>query len=184
MARSSDDHIVRRVFIGEPFAQRIARKRRNSFRSAEDWLAQRMRRPEILGEQFVHQVFRIVLGHADFFQDHRFFPVDLVFGETRVQNHIRQNIEGFGQMLIEHAGVKAHHFLGGKGVEHAAHAIHFTGNIFSGAAGGALEHHVLDEMRNAVQLGRLAPRTIAQPNSHRNGMDVLHRLGDHHEPVR
>ena len=43
---------------------------------------------------------------------------------------------------------------------------------------------VLDEMRDAVERGRLAARTHAQPDAHRNGMHVLHRLSDHDKPVR
>ena len=143
-----------------------------------------MRRPKILGEEFVDQIFGIVLGHANFFEDDGFFAVDFVFGKFRIENHVRQDVEGFGQMFIENARIEADHFLGGEGVKHAADAINFARDIFSGAARGAFENHVLDEMRNAVHAGRFAARAGAQPYAHGNGVDVLHRLGDDDEPVR
>ena len=143
-----------------------------------------MRRPEILREKLVDQVFGIVLRHADFFEDHGFFAVDIFFGKFRLENHVRKHVEGFGKMLVEHARIEADHFFGGERVEHAADAVHFARDIFRGAPRGALENHVLDEMGNAVQAGRLAARTGAQPDAHGNGMHVLHRLGDNHEAVR
>src|SRR5277367_6366655 len=111
MARGGDDHIIRRVALLEPGAQSIARKGGDSFRRSQNWLAQRMRRPEILREQLVDQVFGIVLGHANFFQDDGFFAVDFIFGEFRIQNHVRKDVESFGQMFIEDASIEANHSL-------------------------------------------------------------------------
>ena len=143
-----------------------------------------MRRPEILGEELVDQILGIVLSHANFFEDDGFFAVDFVFGEFRIQNHVREHVEGFGQMFIEDARIEANHFLGSEGIEHSADAIHFARDIFGGAPRRAFENHVLDEMRNAVQAGRFAARAGAQPDAHGNGVHVLHRLSDDDEPVR
>src|SRR6202034_3796838 len=77
-------------------------------------------------------------------------------------------------MLVEDAGVEADHFFGGEGVEHAAERVDFASNVFGGAAAGAFEDHVLDEVRDSVEVLRLAAR---------NGMDVVHRLGENDEAV-
>ena len=184
MAGGGDDQIIRRIAVSKPRAQSVAVESGNCFGSSQDRFAERVRRPKILREEFVDEIFGIVLGHANFFQDDGFFAVNFVFGEFRLENHVREDVEGFGKMFIQDAGIEADHFLGGEGVEHAADAVHFAGDIFRGAPRGSLEDHVLDEMRNAVDAGRLAARTGTQPDSHGNGMDVFHRLGDDDEAVR
>ena len=176
--------MIRRVALAKPFLQRVARERRHCFRRAENRLAQRVRRPEILREKLVDEVFGIVLRHADFFEDHGLLARDVFIREFRLEHHVRDHVEGVRQMLVEHARVEADHFLRGEGVEHAAHAVHFARDVFGGAPRRALEHHVLDEMRDAVELGGLAPRSGAQPDADGDRVDVVHRLGEDYEPVR
>ena len=184
MPGRGDHQIVRRIAVPEPPAQRVAVQRRDGFGSAQNRLAQRVRTPEILREKLVHEVFGIVLRHANFFEDHRLLAVDILVGEFRLENHVRQHVEGLGKMFGKDARVEAHHFLGGKRVEHSSHAVDFPRDVFRAAPPRSLEHHVLDEMRDPVDLGRLAARSVAQPDSHRYRMEILHGLGDHHEPVR
>ena len=68
-------------------------------------------------------------------------------------------------MLVEHLGVEADQFLGGEGVQIAADGIDRARDIFGRAVGGALEEHVLDEVRDAVLLGvsRREPVPIQMP---------------------
>ncbi len=48
---------------------------------------------------------------------------------------------------------------------------------------GALEHHVLDEMGDAVVLGLLVARAGLDPDPDGDRADVLHLLGDHSQTV-
>ena len=48
---------------------------------------------------------------------------------------------------------------------------------------GALEQHVLDEMRDAVLLRRFAARAGADPDADRDGAHVRHGFGDHADAV-
>src|SRR6185312_9956110 len=41
-----------------------------------------------------------------------------------------------------------------------------------------LERHVLEEMRDAVDLGRLVPRADIDPDAQRHRLDALHRVGE------
>ncbi len=68
-------------------------------------------------------------------------------------------------MLVEHLGVEADQLLGGEGVQIAADGIDRARDVFGGTARGALEQHVLDEMRDAVLLGvsRREPVPIQTP---------------------
>ena len=90
--------------------------------------------PEILGEKLVDEVFGIVLGHADFLEDHGLLARDVFRGEFRLEDHVREDVEGFREMLVEDARVEADHFLGGECVEHAAEAVDFARDVFRGAA--------------------------------------------------
>src|SRR5277367_6392456 len=67
-------------------------------------------------------------------------------------------------MLVEDARVEADHFLGRERVEHSAEAINFPRDVFRRAPLRALEHHVLDEMRDAVDLRPLAARSPPKPS--------------------
>ena len=48
----------------------------------------------------------------------------------------------------------------------------------------ALEHHVLDKMRDAVPLGILVAGAGFDPDADRNRADVLHLFGDNRETIR
>ena len=140
--------------------------------------------PEILREQFVNQVFGIVLVHLDFFEDHLLFLGDVRVVKSRAQHQVGKDIEGDRQVLVEHFRVEAGHFLGRKRVEHPAHRVHRLRDFFRRAPLGALEDHVLDEVRDAVALRRFAARSRAQPDAHRNRTHVRHFFRDDHEAVR
>ena len=49
---------------------------------------------------------------------------------------------------------------------------------------GALEEHVLDEVRDAGVLGRLVTRAARQPDADRHRSDVRHRFGHETKTVR
>ena len=152
--------MIRRVPLAKPFLQRVARERRHCFRRAENRLGQRVRRPEILREKLVDQVFGIVLRHADFFEDHGLLARDVFIREFRVERHVREHVERVGQVLVEDARLKQTISL-----EVKASSMPPTRSISRAMSSAvrrarALEHHVLDEMRDAVELGRLAPRSV------------------------
>ena len=139
--------------------------------------------PEILGEKLVDQVLGIVLGHANFFQDHALLARDVFRGEFRLEDHVGDDVEGFGEMLVQDARVEADHFLGSEGVEHAPERVDFPGYVFGGAAAGAFEDHVLDEMRDPVEVLRLPAGAGAKPYADGNGVDVRHGVGEDHQAV-
>ena len=129
------------------------------------------------------QVIRAVRLHLDLFQNHALFLLDVLFAEQRVQHQVRQDVEGQREVLVQHLGVEAHQFLGGEGVQVAADGIHRARDVFGRAVRGALEQHVLDEVRDAVLLGRLAARAGADPHPHRDRAHVRHGFGDHADAV-
>ena len=156
-------------------------KLRTVSRGAEDGLAERMALPEVLREDLVDERVGIVLVHLDLFEDDAALAGDLLGGEDGVQHEIGENVEGGGNVLVEHLDVEADGLLAGEGVEIAADGVDFAGDALRGARLGPLEDHVLDEVGDAVQLGHFVARTGAHPHAHGDRADVLHALGEHDE---
>jgi len=132
----------------------------------------------------MEQIFRVVHVHLDFFEDDLAFFFDVFGIELGAKDEIGEDVERDGEMGVENLGVEADLFLGGESVEHAADGIHFAGDVFGGAALGAFENHVLEEMGGAVFGGGFAAGTVANPDSNGDGADVLHSLSDNDEAVR
>jgi len=142
-----------------------------------------MFRPETARKGLVEKIFRIVHVHLDFFEDDLLFVFDVGGIEARTEAEIADDVEGDGEMVVENLGVETDLFLGGEGIEHAADGIHFAGDGFGGAAFGAFENHVLDEVSDAVFLRGFAARAVANPDADGDGTDVGHILGDDNETV-
>ena len=94
-----------------------------------------------------------------------------------------EHVDGQGQVFIHHLGVKAGALLGGKGVELAAHGVHFLGDLAGGALLRALEGHVLKEVADAGLRGNLILRARAQPQAHRHGAHMVEPLADDAQAV-
>ena len=94
-----------------------------------------------------------------------------------------EQIDGERQMLVEHLDVVARVFLRRERVELAADRVDRLRDVFGGARVGALEEHVLDEVRDAAALVALVPRAAHQPHADRHRPHVRHRLGDEAETV-
>ena len=86
-------------------------------------------------------------------------------------------------MLVEHLDVVAHQLLRREGVQASADGIDGAGDIFSGPAGGALEEHVLDEMRDAVLFMGFAAGAGADPDADGDRTHVGHHLGNDFDTV-
>jgi hypothetical protein len=86
-------------------------------------------------------------------------------------------------MLVEDFDVVARVFLGRECVELAADGINLLGDIFSRAAAGAFEQHVLDEMRDSAALSRFVTRSAGEPDADADRPNLRHRFGENPEPV-
>ena len=139
--------------------------------------------PKPASENFVQKILGIVHVHLDFFQDDLLLLGEVFGIKIGTEDEVGDDVEGDGKMFIEHFGVEADLFLGGEGVKHAADGIHFTRDRFRGAALGAFENHVLNEVGQAVFVGCFSARTAAHPHADGNGAHVRHILGNDHQVV-
>src|SRR5256712_13098438 len=86
-------------------------------------------------------------------------------------------------MLIKHFAVEADALFCGDGVHVAADRINLAGDIFGGTVLRSLEHHVLYEVGNSVPLEVLIAGARLDPDTDRDGADVLHLFGNEGQPV-
>src|ERR1700730_7349974 len=121
--------------------------------------------------------------HLDFFEDNLLFLLDVFGIKVWAQDEIGDDVESDRKMFIQHLGVEADLFLGGKSVEHPSNGIHLTRDRFGRAPFGTLKHHVLDKVSKTVFALGFAAGAVANPNSYGNGTDMGHRLGDDHEAM-
>ena len=140
--------------------------------------------PETLRENFVDQIVGIVLVHLDFFENHASFFRNVAGVEHRMQHEIAQNIHGQRKMLVQNFNVEANAFLGGESVHVAANRINLPGDIFRRPRFRALEHHVLDKVRDAIPFRILVARARLEPYADRHRADMWHLLGDDGQSVR
>ena len=91
---------------------------------------------------------RLVLVHADFFEDHLFFGLEILLAERGAKDVAQQ---GDGPVLAfrQDGGVEDRVFLVGEGVVVGPHFVEFAVDLIGGAAGRALEHHVFEEVAHA-----------------------------------
>ena len=67
--------------------------------------------PEILREDFVDEVIRVVLVHLDFFQDDPAFLPDVLHIEDRPQHQVAEHVHRDGHVLVKHFHVEANALL-------------------------------------------------------------------------
>ena len=183
VSRGGDDEMIGGKPIAEALDEMFAVESANGFRGAENGTAKRMLGPKAARKNVVKEILGVVHVHLDFFEDDLAFLAYVVGIELGTENEIGDDVKGDGEMFVEDFGVEANLLFRGESIEHAADRIHFTGDGFRGAALGAFENHVLDEMREAVFFRRFAARAVADPNADGDRTDVGHRLGDDHEAI-
>ncbi len=183
MAGGGDDHVAGHETLLVKIPHRVALELLDRILGPQDGLAQRMIFPEILGEDFVDQVVGIVLVHLYFFEDDAALAADVIGIEHRIQHQVAEHLHGDGHVLVQHLDVEADTLLGGKSVHVAADGIDLARDLLRTAVLGPLEHHVLDEVRDAVPLQVFVPGPGLDPDPDRGGANVFHFLGNEDEPV-
>ena len=184
VAGQADDHPLGRVPVPDVVAERVARDRLDRLLGAEDVPAERL---VAVDELVVHArdvVPRRVDVHVHLLDDHALLALDLLGVELGVAEHVDEDVEGDVAVLGRAADVVARVLLAGEGVELAADRVDLGRDVARRRAPlGALEEHVLGEVRDAVRLGRLVARAGREHHEARHGLDLRHRRRQDAEPV-
>src|SRR6185312_11305446 len=109
--------------------------------------------------------------------------LQLVLLEGRMLQDVSDDIDGERRILGKHLGVIGGLLARRIGVEMAAHLFDGLGDLAGAAPLGALEGHVLEQMRDAVDLGPLVARADIDPNAERHRVDAGHEVARDLEPV-
>ena len=125
-----------------------------------------------------------VVGLADLLQDHGALAFEFGRLEGRVLQDVGEDVERKAGILLQHLGVIRGAFARGVSVEVPADRLDLLGDRQRGTAPCALERHVLEEMRDAVDPRRLVPRADIDPQAQGHGRDRVDAVGDDPQTVR
>jgi hypothetical protein len=124
-------------------------------------------------------VVRRVDGLADLLQHHGPFAHQLLRVELRVLQDVGDQVEGERGILGQNLGIESRGLAPGIGVEVAADRLDLLGDVARATPRRALEGHVLEQMRHAVDLGRLVARADPDPGAQGDRLDRLEPVGRH-----
>jgi hypothetical protein len=117
-----------------------------------------------------HEIVGVVLRRADFLDDDVLLALELAWIEGGIGQDVGQHVDRKRHVGLEHAGEIGGGFGARCRVEVAADLLDLLGDLPRGAALGALERHVLEQVRNAVLVGFLVAAAGADPDAERSGL--------------
>ena len=115
-------------------------------------LAKRMQAESGALRQVEDQIVGRVASGSDLLKDDMTFALELVGVEHGLGQDVGQDVERLRPVILEDAGVIGGGLHAGRGIDLAAGGFDLLGDGLGGAPFGALEGHVLEEMRDAVLL--------------------------------
>src|SRR5690606_22616862 len=124
-----------------------------------------------------------VEGLSDLLEDDAALDLDLGLGHRRREHDVREDVEGERDVGAEHARIIGGHLAPRVGVDVAADILDLLGDLAGGAARGALEGHVLEEMGNAVLLDAFMAAAGGDPYPDGSRGEAGHRFGDDTDTV-
>ena len=122
--------------------------------------------------------------HVDLLDDHALLALELLLVEARVQEHVGEDVDRDRRRPRGALDVVGGQLLAREGVELAADAVDLAGDVARGGAPlGALEEHVLGEVRDARRLGPLEAGAGGDADDDGHARRVAHGRGEHPHAV-
>ena len=183
-AAEPDDRALGLVPAVDVVGEGVARGGAHRLLAADDVPAERL---VAVQERVVHPadvVARRVEVHVHLLDDHALLAVDLLRLELGVAEHVDEHVEREPPVLGRAAHVVPRVLLAGERVELAADAVDLAADVTRGRAPlGALEEHVLGEVRDPVRLGCLEPGAGREHHEARHGLRGRDRRRQQPGPV-
>ena len=177
VAGRRDHHVAGGVVRPHVAGQRVAPHLAYQGFRAQGRAPHRLARERGLLEVVEDDVVRGVVGLPDLLQDHAALALDLLRRERAVGQDVADDVGAERQVLLEQLDVVGGLLAGGVGVDVAADVLDLLGDPRRRAALGALEGHVLEEVRHAVLAGPLVPGAAGDIGAEGDGLDPVHALG-------
>ena len=171
-AAEADDHPLRLVPAVDVAEERLARRGAHRLLLADDVPAERLVAVEELVVDAADEVARRVVVHVHLLDDHALLALDLLALELGVAQHVDEDVERAVAVVGGALDVVARVLLAREGVELAAEPVDLHADLARRrAALGALEEHVLGEVRDPVRVRGLVARAGRE---HDHAGDRLH----------
>ncbi len=135
-------------------------------------------------EMLEHDIVGRILRRADFLLDDALLALELFGIETRIGEDIAQHLERERHVRLHHPRIIGRGLDAGGGIEIAADRLDLLGDLARGSRRGALERHVLEQMRNAMLVGLLVAASNPGPYAERSRLQMRHGVGDDREAGR
>src|SRR5262249_27490247 len=143
------------VVGGSEAEEIIAFDRVEGLLDAENGAAERVVAEAGLLSELEDEVVGLIGGFTDFLQDDALLAFNFFGGVIRREDKRQSSIQHFRRISAEAADEIGGALVFGGGVHRGAARFYRLGDFAGVAATGALESHVLEEMRQTVALGRL-----------------------------
>jgi hypothetical protein len=155
-AADPDHHPFRPIPLVDVVGERLAGRAVDGLLAADDVPAERLVTVEQVLVDTPDEVPRRVEVHVHLLDDHALLALDLLRVELRAAQHVDEHVERDVARVCSATHVVAGVLLAGECVELAPDGVDLAGDVPSGRALlGALEEHVLGEVRDSVRLLRL-----------------------------
>ena len=178
VARGGHHHIGRRVVALHVAGQHATRHTLDAVLAAQHGTPERLRRERRLLEIVEDDVIRRVVGLADLLQDHAALALQLLRLEGGVRQDVADDVGTQRGVLLQQLDVVRRLLTRGVGVDVAAHRLDLLGDLRRGAAFGALERHMLQEVRDAVLVRGLVAGAGGDVGAEGDGLHPVHAFGD------
>ena len=175
-ATQPDNCAFRPVPPLEVAGERVAARAAHRVLRADDVPAERLVAVQVPLPDVADVGARRVRVHVHLLDDHALLPLDLVGVEPRVPKHVDEHVERDVARLGCAFHVVPGHLLAGERVELAADGVDLGRDVACGRpALGALEEHVLREVRDSALLAPLVARAGREHHEARDGLRVRER---------
>ena len=178
------DHHVTGAVVACPIVDEVRPLQdRDRLAAAQQRTAERLTGEGGLLEVIEDHVVGRVRHLPDFLQDDRTLAGQFGLVEHRILHDVRNQVERQRQVFRQDLRMKGRRLAPRIGIEVAAHRLDLLGNVLRRTPLGALEDHVFQEMRDAVQLGALVPSADPHPGPQRDGLHGVHLVGRNRQAV-
>src|SRR5690606_28952377 len=178
-----DHHAFGAILPLHERAQLFRIERLDRLRRAEDRTTESLVAEGGLSEAIEHDIVGRVVSGANLLQDDVLFALELGRIEAGVGQYVGKDLDRQRQVVFQHPRVEGRRLDAGRGVDLAADVFDFRGDIPRGARAGALEGHVLQQVRDAVLVVALVARARLDPHSEGNAFDMRQGFGRDRQAV-
>ena len=174
-------HVGTAIMRREIAAQRVAVEALQRLCRPQQRAPHRLVRVAQLVEMLEHDIVRRILRRTDLLHDHAFLAFQFIRHERGIGEDIGEHVERQRHVRLHHPRIIGGGFGRGAGIEIAADRLDLLDDFARAAPGGALERHVLEQMRDAVLVGLFVAAADPRPHPERRGLQMRHGVGDHRQ---